>query len=158
MREAIGVAGKEQIEEAVNFAVEEANRRLLNATPPEDASLSEWQMESIAESVTTAWQPSEPSEGNLAKGDAFVATWEHPHADKIEVGVQPHVIPGNPILVFPWPNGPEEVLEQFRPQWEDPDHFLEEPEVIFAEVDHPGIPAVGYIQGGFRESLNRFFG
>jgi len=156
MNEVMGEVGKERIEEAVDYAVQEANRILLEETPPDAASLDDWQMQSIADSATTRWSPSEP-EGALAAGDTYVAEWEHPHADKIEVGVKPHLIEGNPILVFPWPNGPDEVLEQFRPQWENPDHWLQEPEVIFAEVEHPGIPAVGYIRAGFRRALNRFF-
>jgi len=156
MSEVIGEVGKERIEEAVDYAVQEANRILLEETPPDAASLDDWQMQSIADSSRTYWSPSEP-EGALAAGDTYIAEWEHPHADKIEVGVKPHLIEGNPILVFPWPNGPDEVLERFRPQWENPDHWLEEPEVIFAEVEHPGIPAVGYIRAGFRRAINRFF-
>lgn len=137
MREAMGVAGKEQIEAAVDDAVREANKRLLEGTPPEGASMDTWHMESIAESVTTYWEPSEPK-GKLAKGDAYIAEWEHPHVNKIEVGVRPHEIQGDPVL-----------------HWVDP----ETGEDVFAtEVDHPGIPAVGFIKAGFRHALNKHFG
>jgi hypothetical protein len=156
MSEVIGEVGKERIEEAVDYAVQEANRILLEETPPDAASLDEWQMQSIADSATTRWSPSEP-EGELGAGDTYVAEWEHPHADKIEVGVKPHLIEGNDFLVFEWEDMPAGVEDQFRPQWEDPDSFLEEPQVIFAEVEHPGIPPVGFIKAGFRRSLGRFF-
>lgn len=135
MREAVGIAGKEQIEAAVHDAGHYANRVLLQATPPPDASMNEWHVEGIAESLTFEWQPSEP-QGKLAKGDAYVATWEHPHANKIEVGVRPHEIEGDPVLAFPDENG----------------------DIIFrAKVDHPGIPAVGYIRAGFKYGLQKHF-
>lgn len=136
MREAAGVAGKEEIEAAVDDAVRYANRVLLEATPPPDASQDEWHMESIAESVEVSWSPSEPSGGELSKGDQLVAEWTHPHANKIEVGVKPHMIQGDPLLVFPGEDG----------------------ETVFtAEVDHPGIPAVGYIRAGFQHGLSKHF-
>jgi hypothetical protein len=159
MREAAGVAGKEQIEEAVHDAVEMANRALreVGKSPPPDATLDEWSVEAIADSVEVYWSPSEPSEGKLEKGDQLVAEWTHPHADKIEVGVEPHTISGDPVLRFPWYNIPDDVAEQFRPQWEDPDNPLEEPEVLFAKIEHPGIPSVGYIRGGFTRAIRKHF-
>jgi hypothetical protein len=156
LRELTGEAAKSDIETAVHDAVDRADRilRHVAANPPPDATLDSWALESIADSVVTYWSPSEP-EGALAQGDAYVAEYQHPHADKIEVGVQPHTIEGDPILVFPWPDAPDEVRARFRPQWESTDHWLEEPEVIFAEVEHPGIPAVGYIRGGFQYALRK---
>lgn len=136
-REAIVELSKEEVEEAVDFAVREANDRLLNSTPPPEASMDEWHMEGIAESVRTYWSPSEP-QGKLRQGDAYVAEWEHPHADKIEVGVKPHMIEGDPVLVFPDPETGETVFT--------------------TEVQHPGIPAVGYIRAGFQAALREFFG
>lgn len=158
MREVMGVAAKEDIEAAVHDAERYANRILheVSRNPPPDASLDSWALRSIAESSRTYWSPSEP-EGALSQGDQYIVEWTHPHADKIEVGVKPHTITGDPILVFPWPNGPDEVLNRFRGRWEDPSHWLEEPEVIMAEVEHPGIPAVGYIRAGFRRALNTHF-
>jgi len=158
MREAAGVAGTEQINQAVREAVDIANRilREVGESPPPGASLNEWSMESIADSVELYWEQGEPS-GELEQGNALVAEWTHPHADKIEVGVRPHMIEGSPILVFEWPNAPEGVREQFADQWESDDSFLDEPEVAFAEVQHPGIPGVGYIRAGFNRSLARNF-
>lgn len=136
MREAAGIAGKQQIETAVEDAVHYANRVLLQATPPPEASMDSWNMEPVAESVTMAWEPSEP-QGKLAQGNAYIATWEHPHADKIEVGVRPHEIEGDPVLVFP---------------------DRETGELVFrAKVQHPGIPAVGFIRAGFRYGLRKHF-
>lgn len=136
MREAIGEVAKEDIETALEDAVRFANRALLETTPPEGASMDEWHMEPIAESVTTYWEGGEP-QGELGQGDVLVAEWEHPHADKIEIGVKPHLIEGDPVLVFE-------------------DH--ETGETVFtAEVEHPGIPAVGFIRAGFRRALREHF-
>jgi hypothetical protein len=159
MRTAAGVAGKEQIEEAVHDAVEMANRALreVGKSPPPDATLDEWSVEAIADSVEVYWSPSEPSEGKLEKGDQLVAEWTHPHADKIEVGVEPHMIEGDPILVFEWHNIPDDVAKQFESQWNDPDSFLEEPQVAFTEISHPGLPAVGFIRGGFQRAIQKHF-
>lgn len=156
LREVVGVAAKEEIEVAVRDAERYANQILyeMSRSPPAGASMEEWSLQTIADSSRRYWSPSEP-EGELAQGDAYVVEWTHPHADKIEVGVKPHQITGDPILVFPWPDAPDDVKARFRPRWENPDNWLEEPEVIFAEVDHPGIPAVGYIRSGFRYALER---
>ena len=157
MREAVGEAGAEEINAAVRDAVAIANRVLLNSTPPEGASMEEWDMRAIADSVEVYWESGDP-EGKLAQGDRLIAEWTHPHADKIEVGVRPHEIEGNPLLVFEWPDMPDEVRADFQAQWDDPDSFLEEPMVAFARVNHPGIPGVGYIRRGFRQSLRDHFG
>jgi len=158
LREAAGVAGREEIKAAVDDAVQIANRALreAGANPPEGATLDEWSVEAIADSVEVYWEQGE-SEGELEQGNALVAEWTHPHADKIEVGVKPHVIEGDPLLVFEWQNIPDEVAAQFEDAWNDPDNFLEKPQVAFTKVNHPGIPGVGYIRKGFQESLKRNF-
>lgn len=158
MREAAGVAGREEIQAAVEDAVRIANRALreVGQNPPPGATLDEWSVEAIADSVEVYWEQGE-SEGKLERGNALVAEWTHPHADKIEVGVQPHQIDGDPILVFEWQNIPDEVAAQFEAQWNDPENFLEEPMVAFAEISHPGLPGVGYIRSGFQRSLRKHF-
>jgi len=137
LRTAASEAGRDEIEEAVRDAVRFANDALLNDTPPEGASMDDWHMEGIAESVEVYWQGGQ-SEGELEQGDQLIAEWTHPHANKIEVGVKPHEIEGNPWLV-----------------WTD----RETGETIFRhKVQHPGIPAVGYIRHGFRKSIAKNFG
>jgi hypothetical protein len=156
-REAIGEAAAPEIQAAIEDAVSIANDILLNDTPPEGASMEEWSMESIADSVEVYWEQGEP-EGELAQGNALVAEWTHPHANKIEVGVRPHEIEADDgVLVFEWHNAPDEVRAQFQDQWEDPDSWLEEPMVTFAKVQHPGIPPVGFIRAGFRRALKTHF-
>lgn len=130
LRDAIEETSREEVMEAVEYAEAEANRVLRNVAqnPPPGASLETWHLESIAESSTVRWDDGR---------QIAVAEWEHPHADKIEVGVKPHLIEGDPVL-----------------HWTDP----ETGEDRFAtEVDHPGIPAVGYIRAGFRRALEEFF-
>jgi len=138
MREAVGVAGKEEIQAAVEEAVEIANRGFAEAAdnPPAGASLDEWNMTPIIESVELRWEQGEP-QGELKQGNALVAEWEHPHTNKMEVGVEPHEIEGDPVLV-----------------WED----RETGETIFRQkVDHPGNPGIGAIRNGFATVLNRRF-
>lgn len=158
LREVAGEIGKERVREAIEEAVRLSNQALLEAgqNPPDGATLDEWNTQAIADSVEVYWEQG-TSEGQLEQGDRLVAEWTHPHANKIEVGVRPHEIEGDPILVFEWPNAPDEVREEFRSQWENHDSFLEEPQVAYAKINHPGVPGVGYIRSGFRKALQEFF-
>lgn len=158
-RTAISEAGREQIQAAIDDAVRFANDALMRAAsdPPDGASMDEWHMQPIADSVEVYWESGD-TEGKLEQGDALVAEWTHPHANKIEVGVRAHEIEGDPILVFEWPDMPDDVAEQFEDQWESDDSFLEEPQVAYAKIEHPGIPGVGFIRDGFARSLRENFG
>lgn len=138
MRTAAGEIGREEVEKAVEDAVRYANNALREAisNPPEGASMDRWHMIPIVESVEVHWEGGQ-SEGKLSKGDRLVAEWTHPHANKIEVGVQPHMIEGDPVLV-----------------WTD----RETGELVFRqEVNHPGFPGLGFIQHGFGKSLREHF-
>jgi hypothetical protein len=138
LQEIAGEVSKEQIQAAVEEAVEIANRGFAEAAdnPPAEASLDEWNMEPIIESVEIRWEQGEP-QGKLKQGNALIAEWTHPHTNKMEVGVEPHEIEGDPVLV-----------------WED----RETGETIFRQkVDHPGNPGLGAIRNGFATVLTRRF-
>lgn len=82
---------------------------------------------------------------------------EWPFSAQFEFGVDPHVIEATnaEVLKFPWPDGPDEVLADFEPLWNDPDHFLEEPEVLFPKVnwgsETGGIPKARAVRGMLME-------
>jgi hypothetical protein len=138
LREATGEISSEEIRDAVEQAARYANEAFERAAsdPPEGASLDEWHLEPIIESLEIRRVRGE-SEGALAQGDAWVAEWTHPHTNKMEVGVQPHHIEGDPVLV-----------------WED----RETGETIFRqEVDHPGNPGIGAIREGFQRVFEERF-
>ena len=89
--------------------------------------------------------------------DAIEISGEWPFSAQFEHGVEPHTIEATnaDFLKFPWPNAPEEVKEQFRPQWENPNSFLEEPIVLFKKVnwgsETGGIPAARAVRDMLRE-------
>lgn len=79
--------------------------------------------------------------------------WEfgfrHFAAPFFEFGTEPHTITPDPptqMLKFPWPDMPSDMRESFKPMWEDPNHFLEEPEVLLPEVEHPGTPELRFLR------------
>lgn len=97
--------------------------------------------EELGYEVHTVVQAISPPEWRETEmGPAWVISQNHVVSEIFEYGSEPHPItPTNAdFLLFPWPNAPEEVKEEWRPTWEDPQHFLEEPFVLYPEVDHPG--------------------
>ena len=138
LREATGEVTADEIKDAVEEAARRANEAFQRAAqdPPDDASMDEWHLQPIIDSLEIRRVEGQ-SEGNLAQGDAWVAEWTHPHTNKMEVGVMPHEIEGNPWLV-----------------WED----RETGETIFRQkVNHPGNPGIGAIRQGFQSVLEEFF-
>lgn len=86
--------------------------------------------------IEHVYEDAEITDVRVEPGNASVRV-EWPFSAQFEFGVDPHVIEATnaEVLKFPWPDGPDEVLAQFEPMWNDPDHFLEEPEVLFPEVE-----------------------
>jgi len=130
MREVVDEVSAEEIREAVEEAARRANESFerASADPPEGASMDEWHLQPIIDSLTIRRVEGQ-SQGALAEGDAWVAEWEHPHTNKVEVGVMPHEIEGSPILRWVDRETGEEIFRQ--------------------KVDHPGNPGVGAIRQGF---------
>jgi hypothetical protein len=78
--------------------------------------------------------------------------WEfactHAMAPMHEWGAMPHEIQAKQAqaLVFEWPDAPEEIEEQFA------DTF---PTVFFDSIEHPGVPAIGYMRYGRQQARKR---
>jgi len=89
--------------------------------------------------------------------DSVTIRGKWPFSSQFEFGVDPHVIEATnaDFLKFPWPDAPEEVKEMFRPQWDDPDSWLEEPIVLFKKVnwgsETGGIPKARAVRDMLRE-------
>lgn len=72
--------------------------------------------------------------------------WEfaYPHEGAVfqEFGAKPHEIRARraEVLAFEWPDAPKEVKEQFE--------YTEGDLVFFESIDHPGIPAIGFVRKG----------
>lgn len=67
--------------------------------------------------------------------------WTHEAAPFFDVGVSPHTIDGDPILSFVWEDAPPEIRQSFEG---DP------PRVYFDSVEHPGLPASGFVRAAIR--------
>lgn len=85
-----------------------------------------------------------PPEWDSAR-DAFVFSFRHAAAVFFEVGTEPHEIEAvnSEFLAFDWPDAPDGVREQFE------DSF---PTVFFRSVQHPGTPALRYVERGLNEA------
>ncbi|AGM11977.1 hypothetical protein DNAM5_118 [Haloarcula californiae tailed virus 1] len=69
-------------------------------------------------------------------------SYTHEGAVFQEFGAKPHEIRAKKaeVLAFEWPDAPEEVKEQFE--------HTEGDLVFFESVNHPGIPAIGFVRYG----------
>lgn len=78
----------------------------------------------------------------LETEESWVFSFPHEGAVFQEFGAMPHEIRARnaEVLAFEWPDAPEEVQEQF----EDTEGDL----VFFESIDHPGIPAIGFVRYG----------
>lgn len=80
---------------------------------------------------------------------------EFPHEASVyfEYGTDDHTVePDGEVLVFPWPDAPADVKEDFEGQWSDPGHWLEEPYVIFPRTEVEGISRLRFVRDA-REDL-----
>lgn len=82
------------------------------------------------------------------KEQAWQFACAHVAAAFHEWGAKPHEIKAKQaqVLAFEWPDAPEEVEKQFE------DTF---PTVFFASVDHPGVPAIGFMRYGREQARKR---
>jgi hypothetical protein len=89
-------------------------------------------------------QSGQPPEWDASKG-GFVFSYPHEAAIFFEVGTEPHEIEAvrAEMLKFEWPDAPAEVQQMFEATF---------PTVFFRSVDHPGTPALGYVQAGMDEA------
>lgn len=89
------------------------------------------------------------------RDESMVPTYENgrwvfsfPHEGAVfqEYGARPHEIRAKKaeVLAFQWPDAPSEVQERFE--------HTEDDLVFFESVNHPGIPAIGFVRYGRREA------
>ena len=74
--------------------------------------------------------------------EAWVFSFPHEGAVFQEFGALPHEIRARKaeVLAFEWPDAPKEVQERFE--------HTEGDLVFFESIDHPGIPAIGFVRYG----------
>lgn len=78
--------------------------------------------------------------------------WEfsYPHRGAVyqEFGAEPHTIRAKKaeVLAFEWPDAPKEVKEQFE--------HTEGDLVFFDEIEHPGIPAIGFVRNSRDQTVS----
>lgn len=78
--------------------------------------------------------------------DAWVFSYPHEGAVFNEFGTTPHEIRAKKaeVLAFEWPDAPQDVQERF----EDTEGDL----VFFDAIEHPGLPAIGFVRYGRRKA------
>lgn len=139
-REAITVWNSEAQKRIMDAA---GNRRTIDDTRDSRGSLQgrrDSDLHEIAQSFTApVWDSGE---------GAWTFSVTHAAAAFAEWGAQPHEIRAKhaQALAFEWPDAPEEIAEQYESTF---------PTVFFDSVEHPGVPAVGYLRYG-REQARRY--
>lgn len=112
--------------------------RVAHGTLRSYGSRNDYAVEPITESVEILETSRSQREFRVRWG------WTHEAATYFQFGVAPHTIDGNPILSFIWEDAPQGVREMFA----NTERVDGDPRVFFRSVDHPGIPASRYVQGG----------
>lgn len=82
----------------------------------------------------------------LKEREAWAFSYPHEGAVYNEFGTTPHEIKAKKaeVLAFEWPDAPREVQERF----EDTEGDL----VFFDSIQHPGLPAIGFVRYGRRKT------
>lgn len=141
---------KELSRDAARSWFEVSQRLLLERGENYEGRSDQAEVQSIVQSgVAPTWT-----------GDAWEFGFRHFAAPHFEFGTEPHTITPNPptkMLKFPWPGLPQSMREKFEPQWNDPSHFLEEPEVLLPEIEHPGTPELRFLRDS-RDKVDRDMG
>lgn len=152
-REALGGAvAVTDLEEGLRIEAEEGAGRVAREwfTAAQDTLLDRGEdYEGVADQAEVQGVVQSGSPPQSTPDGDWEFTFSHPAAAYFEYGTEPHKITPNPpntMLKFPWHDPPSGIEERFRPQWEDPMHFLEEPEVLLPEVDHPGTPELRWLR------------
>ena len=92
-------------------------------------------------------QAARPPQWDESRG-GYVFTYPHEASLFFEVGTEPHEIEAvhAEMLAFEWEDAPGEVRAMFEETF---------PTVFFKSVDHPGTPALNYVERG-REAAARY--
>jgi len=82
---------------------------------------------------------------------AFVFAYEHPAARYLNDGTAPHEIEAKQaeFLAFEWEDAPAEVRDMFEATF---------PTVFFKKVEHPGTPAIRFLERGRQRAASQFRG
>lgn len=113
------------------------NRSGIDSTRDSRGSLEGRQSNGLSSIAQSAVPPSWDDDR-----EAWVFSYTHEGAVYQEYGTRPHEIRAKQaeFLAFEWPDAPQEVQKMF----EDTEGDL----VFFKSIQHPGIPAIGFVRYG----------